>query len=188
MLTLPVLTLISAVYSIDPVHTTVGFGVRHVMVSTAHGQFNKVAGTVLIDDADLARSKIDVTIDTASIDTRDAKRDEHLRGPDFFDVAKYPTMRFVSSRIEKAASGALLATGSLTLHGVTRPVTLTIESVAPPSKAPWGATLRGATATGRISRKDYGLVWNKTLETGGVAIGDDVDLAIDVELVEQPAK
>ena len=179
------LMLIAASYSIDPSHTTAGFGVKHLMVSTTRGQFNKVAGTVQIDDADLTRSRIEVTIDAASVDTRDAKRDEHLRGADFFDVAKYPTITFKSTRIEKAAEGTLLATGNLTIHGVTRPVTLTVESITPPSKAPWGATVRGATATGKLSRKDFGLVWNKALETGGVAVGDEVQLTIDAELVEQ---
>src|SRR5205814_1017175 len=118
--------------------------------------------------------------------TRDAKRDEHLRSADFFDVAKYPTITFRSTRIEKGADGALLATGNLTIHGVTRPVTLTVESLAPPAKAPWGSTVRGATATGKLSRKEFGLVWNKALETGGVAVGDEVQLTIDAELVEQP--
>lgn len=173
-------------YSIDAAHTTAGFGIRHLMVSTTRGQFNKVAGTVKIDDADLTRSQIEVTIDAASVDTRDAKRDEHLRGADFFDVAKYPSITFKSTRVEKAAGGKLLATGNLTLHGVTRPVTLTVDSLSAPSKAPWGATVRGATASGKLSRKEFGLTWNKALETGGVAVGDEVELTIDTELVEQP--
>jgi polyisoprenoid-binding protein YceI len=180
------LMLVAAVYAIDPAHTTAGFGVKHLMVSTTRGQFNKVAGTVQIDDADLTRSHIDVTIDAASVDTRDAKRDEHLRSADFFDVAKFPTITFRSTRIEKAEGGKLLATGNLTIHGVTRPVTLTVESLAQPVKAPWGATVRGATASGKLSRKEFGLVWNKALETGGVAVGDEVELTIDAELTEQP--
>ena len=183
-MTVATLVLIAASYSIDPSHTTAGFGVKHLMVSTTRGQFNKVAGTVEIDDADLTRSRIDVTIDAASVDTREPKRDEHLRSADFFDVAKYPTITFKSTRIEKGADGMLLATGNLTIHGVTRPFTLTVESIAPPSKAPWGATVRGATATGKLSRKDFGLVWNKALETGGVAVSDEVQLTIDAELVE----
>jgi len=181
----PALMLIAASYSIDPSHTTVAFGVKHLMVSTTRGQFNKVAGTVQIDDADLSRSRVDVTIDAASVDTRDAKRDEHLRSAEFFDVAKYPTIRFQSTRTEKGEGGKLFVTGNLTIHGVTRPTTLTIEAVAAPSKAPWGTTVRGATATGKLSRKDFGLLWNKTLETGGVAVGDEVQLTIDAELVEE---
>ena len=184
-MTVATLMLIAASYSVDASHTTAGFGVRHLMVSTVRGVFDKVSGTVEIDDADPAQSRIDVTIDAASVDTRDAKRDEHLRGADFFDVAKFPTIAFRSTRIEKSQDGTLLATGNLTIHGVTRPVTLTIDSLSPPSKAPWGAIVRGATATARVSRREFGLVWNKTLETGGVAIGDEVQLTIDAELVEQ---
>jgi polyisoprenoid-binding protein YceI len=181
-------TLIAATYSIDPSHTTAGFGVKHLMVSTVRGQFDKVAGTVQIDGADVTRSSVDVTIEAASVNTRDAKRDEHLRSADFFDVAKYPAITFRSTRIEKSADGKLLATGNLTLHGVTKPVTLTVDALTAPSKAPWGSTVRGVNATGKLSRKDFGLVWNKALETGGVAVGDEVQLTIDAELVEQPAK
>ena len=182
------LMLIAATYSIDPSHTTAGFGVRHMMVSTTHGQFAKVAGTVQIDDADVSRSKIDVSIDAASVDTRDEKRDAHLKSADFFDVAKYPTITFKSTRVEKAEAGKLRAIGDLTIHGVTKPVTLTVESLTPASKTPWGTTVRGATASGKISRKDFGLTWNKALETGGVVVGDEVELSIDAELVEQPTQ
>jgi len=177
--------LIAASYSVDNPHTTVGFAVKHMMVSTTRGQFDKVAGKVEIDDADLTRCRIDVTIEAASLDTRNAKRDEHLRGADFFDVAKYPLITFKSSHFEKAGDGKLLAIGNLTMHGVTRPVTLTVDSIAPASKALSGATVRGASATGKLFRKDFGLVWNKTLETGGVAVGDEVELTIDAELVEE---
>jgi len=182
---LAALMLIAASYQVDSTHTTAGFAVKHMMVSTTHGQFDTVAGKVEIDDADLTRCRIDVTIEAASVDTRNAKRDEHLRSADFFDVAKYPLITFKSSHFEKTADGRLLAIGNLTMHGVTRPVTLTIDSVAPPSKALSGATVRGASATGKLFRKDFGLVWNKTLETGGVAVGDEVELTIDVELVEE---
>jgi polyisoprenoid-binding protein YceI len=155
------------------------------MVSTTRGEFTKVSGTVHIDDADLTRSRIEVAIDAASVDTRDAKRDEHLRSADFFDVAKFPSITFKSTQIEKGPDGKLLASGNLTIHGVTKRVTLTVESLAAPSKSPWGTMVRGASATGKLSRKDFGLVWNKTLETGGVAVGDEVQLSIDAELVEQ---
>ena len=182
---LAALMLIAASYSIDSAHSSVGFAVKHLMVSTARGQFDRVTGRVEIDDADLTRSRIDVTIEAASVNTRNAKRDEHLRSADFFDVAKYPLITFKSSHFEKAADGRLLAIGNLTMHGVTRPVTLTVDSIAPLSKAPWGTTVRGATATGKLFRKDFGLVWNKTLETGGVAVSDEVELTIDAELVEE---
>jgi polyisoprenoid-binding protein YceI len=182
---LAALMLIAASYLVDNAHTTAGFAVKHLMVATVRGQFDTVAGKVEIDDADLTRSRIDVTIEAASVNTRNAKRDENLRGADFFDVAKYPLITFRSSRFEKAADGRLLAIGDLTIHGVTRPITLTVDSIAPPSKAPWGTTVRGATAIGKLFRKDFGLVWNKTLETGGVAVGDEVELTIDAEVVKE---
>ena len=179
------LMLIAASYLVDSSHTTAGFAVKHMMVATVRGQFDTVAGKVEIDDADLTRCRIDVTIEAASVNTRNAKRDEHLRSAEFFDVAKYPLITFKSSHFERAADGRLLATGNLTIHGVTRPVTLTVDSIAPPSKALSGNTVRGASATGKLFRKDFGLVWNKTLETGGVAVGDEVELTIDVEFVEE---
>ena len=175
-------------YDIDAAHSSAGFGVRHMMVSTVRGQFSKVAGTVDIDDTDLSRSKIDVAIDPASIDTRDAKRDGHLKSPDFFDVAKYPTITFKSNRIAKQADGKIFATGDLTMHGVTKPVTLTVDNFTAPVKDGFGRTIRGVSATGKLNRKDFGLTWNKTLEAGGVAVGEDVDLQIDVELVQHQAK
>ena len=181
------LMLIAAAYSIDPSHTTAGFGVKHMMVSTTRGQFAKVSGSVQIDDADVTKSQIDVTIDAASVDTRDEKRDAHLKSADFFDVAKYPTITFKSTKVQKAADGKLLASGDLTIHGVTKPVTLTVDSLTPPSKSPWGTTVRGATATGKLSRKDFGLTWNKALETGGILVGEKIEIAIEVEAVKQVA-
>src|SRR5207245_7714036 len=158
---------------------------EHTTVLPSVWQFATVAGKEGSDDADLTRCRIDVTIEAASVDTRNAKRDEHLRGADLFDVAKYPFITFKSSHFEKAADGRLLAIGNLTIHGVTRPVTLTVDSIAPPSKALSGNTVRGASATGKLFRKDFGLVWTKTLETGGSGVGDEVELTIDVEFVEE---
>lgn len=171
-------------WNIDPSHTTAGFAVRHLMISTVRGHFSKVAGTVRIDERDLARSQIDVTIDANSIESRDANRDAHLRSPDFLDVAKYPTLTFRSTEIEEGRDSALLVKGDLTIRGVTRPITLTVESLTPPTKAPWGTTVRGVSATGKLNRKDFGLVWNTVLEAGGVAVGDEVKLTIDAELVD----
>jgi polyisoprenoid-binding protein YceI len=168
---LAALMLIAASYSIDSAHSSVGFAVKHLVVSTARGQFDRVTGRVEIDDADLTRSRIDVTIEAASVNTRNAKRDEHLRSTDFFDEATHPLITFKSSYFE-IANGKLLASGNLTIQRVTRPVTLTIDSIAPPSKAPWGTWVRGATATGKLSRKDFGLRWNKRLENGGVVVGE----------------
>jgi len=171
-------------WNIDPSHTTAAFAVRHLMISTVRGHFSKVAGTVRIDERDLARSQIDVTIDANSIESRDANRDAHLRSPDFLDVAKYPTLTFRSTEIEEGRDGALLVKGDLTIRGVTRPIALTVDSLTPPTKTPWGTTVRGVSATGKLNRKDFGLVWNTVLEAGGVAVGDEVKLTIDAELVD----
>lgn len=173
-------------WEIDPAHSTAQFSVRHMMVSTVRGQFQKVSGVASLDDKDLTRSKVEVTIDVASIDTRDAKRDGHLKSPDFFDVAKYPTITFRSTKVEKAGSGYKL-TGDLTLHGITRPIVLMVDSVTAPLKNPWGKLVRGASATGKLNRKDFGLTWNHALESGGVLVGEEVGLQIDVELTAKAA-
>jgi polyisoprenoid-binding protein YceI len=170
-------------WEIDASHSSAGFAVKHMMVSTVRGQFEKMSGTVKIDDQDPTKSIIDVTIDAASIDTRDAKRDEHLKSPDFFDVAKHPKITFKSKKIVKGANGKLLATGDLTMRGVTKPVTLQVEPLSQALKNPWGQTVRGVSATATLNRKDWGLAWNKALETGGVLVGEEVQLQIDAELV-----
>jgi len=182
LLALPVLAQ-AATYNIDPEHSYTGFKVRHLMVSNVKGSFGKVQGTVVIDDQDITKSTVNVTIDTSSIDTGVAKRDNHLRSPDFFDTAKYPTMTFVSSKVARNGNG-LKVTGNLTLHGVTRPVVLDVEGPSAESKDPWGNYRRGASATGTLNRKDFGLVWNKALETGGVAVGEEVHLIIEVEMIK----
>jgi polyisoprenoid-binding protein YceI len=175
-------TALAAEWDVDPVHTTAGFSVRHLAVSTVHGQFNKVSGKVDLDDKDITKSTVEVSIDVSSIDTHDAKRDGHLKSPDFFDAAKFPTMSFKSTKVEKAGKEKLKVTGELTLHGVTHPVVLTVEGPTPAIKNPWGVTVRGVSATGKLSRKDWGLTWNKALETGGVLVGDEITLQIDAEL------
>ncbi|KAB0669060.1 polyisoprenoid-binding protein [Oryzomonas sagensis] len=180
---MPTLALAST-WTIDPDHTNIGFKVKHLMVSTVNGNFLKHTGTVTIDDKNMAKSKVEIRIDAASINTNVAKRDEHLRSADFFDVAKYPTMTFVSKKVVKAGKGKLRVTGDLTLHGVTREVVLAVEGPTRESKDPWGNIHRGAAASTRINRKDFGLVWNKTLETGGVLIGDDIVIALDIEMIK----
>lgn len=182
-LVMPTIALAST-WSIDPDHTTIGFNVKHLMVSTVNGNFLKHTGNVTINDKDITKSKVEISIDTASINTNVAKRDEHLRSADFFDVAKYPTMTFVSKKVVKAGKGKLRVTGDLTLHGVTREVVLAVEGPTRESKDPWGNIHRGATASTRINRQDFGLIWNKTLETGGVLIGDDIVIALDIEMVK----
>jgi polyisoprenoid-binding protein YceI len=169
-------------WEVDSAHSTAGFAVKHMMVSTVRGGFEKVTGTIVLDDKDPTKSEIDVTIDANTINTRDSKRDTHLKSPDFFDVAKFPTIRWKSTKIEKAGGGKLKATGDLTMHGVTKPVTLLVETLTPPVKTPWGKMVRGVSATGKLNRKDFGLNWNKALETGGVLVGEEVQLQIDAEI------
>ncbi|GFO61038.1 polyisoprenoid-binding protein [Geomonas silvestris] len=182
-LSLPGLALAST-WTIDPDHTNVGFRVKHLMVSSVNGNFQKHSGTVVIDDRDVTKSKVEIVIDTASINTNVVKRDEHLRSADFFDVANYPTMTFVSKKVVKAGKGRLRVTGDLTLHGQTKEVVLVVEGPSKESKDPWGNLRRGASATAHINRRDFGLVWNKTLETGGVLVGDEIAITLDVEMIK----
>lgn len=178
-------TLASAtIWNIDPDHTNIGFKVRHLMVSNVRGSFNKHTGVVDINDKDITKSKVEVTIDTASINTNVQKRDEHLRSADFFDVAKYPTMTFVSKKVAKAGKNKLKVTGDLTLHGITKQVVLNVEGPTAESKDPYGNIRRGAVANSKINRKDFGLVWNATLETGGVVVGDEVTITLEVEMIK----
>ncbi len=173
-------------WEFDPAHTGVHFKVRHLMVSSVRGEFEKVSGKIIYDEADVTKSSADVTIDAASINTRVAKRDEDLRSPEFLDVAKYPTITFKSKRVERAGVGTLKMTGDLTIHGVTKEVVLTVEGPTPAIKDPWGNYRVGGQATTKISRKDFGMVWNKVLETGGVVVGDEVEITIDVEIYRKP--
>jgi polyisoprenoid-binding protein YceI len=178
----------AAAWNIDPDHSNVGFKVRHLMVSNVKGSFDKHSGTVDINDKDITKSKVNVSIDTASINTRVQKRDDHLRSPDFFDVAKYPTMTFVSKKVAKNGKDKLDVTGDLTLHGVTREVVLAVDGLSKESKDPWGNIRMGTTASTSINRKDFGLVWNKALETGGVAVGDEVLITLEIEMIKAQPK
>jgi polyisoprenoid-binding protein YceI len=175
----------AAPWNIDADHSSVGFKVRHMMISNVKGDFGKVSGVVDIDDKDLTKSKVEVSIETASISTGVAKRDEHLKGADFFDVAKYPAMTFVSQKVKKAGNGKLKVTGLLTLHGITKEVVLDVEGPTNASKDPWGNIKRGATATAKINRKDYGLTYNAALESGGVLVGEEITIALEIELLKK---
>jgi polyisoprenoid-binding protein YceI len=172
-------------WDVDGSHSRVGFGIRHMMVSTVHGTFTKFTGTIAVDDVDVTKSKIHIDIDATSVNTQEAKRDEHLRSPDFFDTAHFPKLTFDATKIEKAGPDKLNVTGNLTIKNVTKPVTLTVTGLTGEVKDAWGGVRRGATATGKISRKDFGLTWNKALEAGGVAVGDDVTLEIEIELTKK---
>jgi polyisoprenoid-binding protein YceI len=172
-------------WQIDPTHSTVGFTVRHMTISSVRGQFDKFAGTISTKGNDPSSVSIDVTIDTASIDTRSADRDADLKSANFLDVAKYPTMTFKSKKIEAAGTGKWNIVGDLTLHGVTKEVTLAVDGPTAPIKDPWGNTRAGASATTKISRKAFGLTWNKMIEAGGAVVGDEVSVSIDVEAVKK---
>lgn len=174
-------------YTIDGAHSKAQFVVRHLMVSNVRGEFAKVKGSIDYDEKNPAAIKIDATIEVASINTGEPKRDEHLKSPDFFDAAKYPTITFRSKSARKTSSG-LAVTGDLTIHGVTREVVLQVEGPSPEVRDPWGNLRRGATATTKINRKDFGLTWNAALETGGVVVGDEVSITIDVEATRPAAK
>lgn len=176
----------TSTWSVDPSHSTVGFSVRHLVISKVRGDFTKFSGTVKLDEADVTRSSVEATIDVGSIDTRVADRDGHLKSPDFFDAAKFPTITFKSTKVAKAGKDRLRVTGDLTLRGVTRPVTLEVEA-SPEVKGMYGEVRRGYSATAKIDRKDYGLTWNKLVEAGP-AVGDEVLLSLELEAVKDAPK
>ena len=172
-------------WKLDSAHTGVQFKVRHLMVSYVRGDFEKVSGEIVYDEQDVSKSSANITIDAASINTRVAKRDKHLRSPDFLDVAKHPSITFKSKKVEKAGNGKLKMTGDLTIRGATREVVLEVEGPTPPIKDLQGKTRVGGVASTRINRKDFGLTWNKALETGGVVVGDEVEITIDIEILKE---
>lgn len=184
LLALPALAA-AETWSIDADHSSVGFTVRHMMVSNVKGSFGTFSGTVEVDEKDSAGSKVSVTIDAASINTGVAKRDEHLRSADFFDTARYPTVTYVSKKVEKSGKDRLKVYGDLTLRGVTRPVVLDVEGPTAAYRDPWGKTRRGASATAAINRRDFGLTWNKVIEAGGVLVGDEVKIMLEMEFVRK---
>lgn len=173
----------AAAWDIDPAHTTVGFSVKHMMVSNVKGQFKTTSGTVEFDPAAPEKAVIDVKIDVASVDTEIGKRDDHLKSPEFFDVAKFPQMTFKSKSVKKVSDGKYKVTGDLTIKGTKKEVTLDVEGLDKGYKNPFsGKESRGATATTKINRKDFGLTWNMAVEGGGIMVGEEIAIQIDVEL------
>jgi len=168
------------VWTIDPVHSSVEFAVKHMMFATAKGRFSGVKGDIEIDRENLANSTVNVEIDAASVDTRDEKRDGHLKSADFFDVENFPTLTFASTAVEPASGADLTVTGDLTIRGVKRQVALAAEFNGEGTN-PWGQSVIGYSATTKINRKDFGLYWNTALETGGVIVGDDVKITLEIE-------
>lgn len=185
VLATPALALATS-WTIDADHSTVGFKVRHLMVSNVTGRFETFTGMIDANDQDITKSRVNVTIDAASINTGVKQRDDHLRSADFLDVAKFPKLTFVSKSIAKVGD-RLQVRGDLTIHGLTREVVLDVEGPTAESKDPWGNIRRGAAASTRINRKDFGLTWNKALETGGVLVGDEVTIVLEIELVKAQA-
>ena len=173
-------------WDFDLVHSSINFHVRHLMVSKVHGRFQTWTGTLELDEQDLTRSRIDISIDASSIDTKEDKRDAHLRSPDFLDVEKFPAITFTSKRIERDGDGYQV-TGDITFHGVTREVVLEVEGGDQFVKDPWGGLRTGFSAKTRLNRKDFGLTWNMALEAGGFVVGDKLEISIEVEAVKASA-
>jgi polyisoprenoid-binding protein YceI len=171
-------------YTIDPAHSTAGFKVRHLMVANVRGEFSNVTGTVVFDADSPANSSVNAVIDATTIHTRDEQRDTHLKSQDFLDTAKFPTLTFVSKKIA-GGGGEYKVTGDLTIHGVTKEVVLDVEGPAPEAKDPWGNVKSGASATTKINRKDFGLGWNVALETGGVLVGEEIAIHLELELLKK---
>jgi len=170
-------------WNFDPVHSDIGFSVRHLMISKVRGRFQKWSGSLFIDEADLNNSKVEASIEASSIDTKEQQRDDHLRSPDFFDAANHPALTFQSTRVEKASEEEYKVTGNLTIRGVTREVALTVEYLGR-SKDPWGGLRMGFSAKTSIDRRDFGLIFNMPLEGGGVVVGDGVEIVLEIEAVK----
>ena len=171
-------------WAIDPAHTGLEFAVKHLMISTVRGRFGEVEGTLTLDGRNPAASTVEVSIPVASIDTRNEQRDAHLRSADFFDAEQFPAITFRGKRVEGDATGDFRLVGDLTIRGVTREITLDVESNGR-SRDPWGNEKIGFEARGKIARSEFGLNWNQALETGGVLVGDEIKLTIDAQFVKR---
>ena len=171
-------------WNIDPAHSVAEFKVKHMMISNVKGQFAKVSGVLTFDETGLTKSHVEAAIEAASLNTREEQRDAHLKSADFFHVEQHPTLSFKSTRIRTIRNGGLAVTGDLTIRGVTRNVEFAVEGPTPPAKDPWGNTRLGLSATTKINRKDFGLTWNAALETGGILVGDEVTITLDVQFVK----
>ncbi len=171
-------------WNLDPVHSVAEFKVKHMMISNVKGQFTGISGVLALDETNIANSRVEATIDASSINTRDAQRDAHLKSPDFFDTGKFPTLSFQSTSVKRTGDDELAVTGDLTMHGTTRQVVFMVDGPTAPGKDPWGNTRIGLSAVTRINRKDFGLTWNAALETGGILVGDEVTITLDVQFVK----
>ena len=175
-------------WQIDPAHTAASFAVKHLMISTVRGEFKGITGNVNWDDQDITKSTVDVTIDAKTVDTSEPQRDKDLKSDKFFDVEKYPTITFKSKKVEQVSVGKLKVTGDLTIHGITKEAVLDVEGPSASVKDPWGNTRVAISATTKVNRQDYGVKWNANIDGGGVVVGDDVNITIDLEMIKKVAK
>jgi len=175
----------SSTWTIDPAHSHASFSIRHMVISNVRGEFGKMSGTLTLDEKDVTKSSVEATIDATTIDTREPKRDEHLKSPDFFDVARYPAITFKSTKVEKAGKDALKVTGDLTMRDVTKRVVLKVTGPTAAVKDPYGNIRRGVSATTKLDRKDYGVAWSALLEGGGAVVGNEVNIELEVEVIKK---
>jgi polyisoprenoid-binding protein YceI len=175
---------VTTTWNVDPVHSGAQFKVKHMMISNVKGEFTAITGALQLDSEDITRSQIEASIDAASITTRDAQRDAHLKSADFFEVEKFSTLTFKSKKVSQKGDGEHTVTGDLTIHGVTRNAVFDVEGPSAPTKDPWGNLRIGLSATTRIKRSDFGLTWNAALETGGILVGDDISITLDVQFIK----
>jgi polyisoprenoid-binding protein YceI len=171
-------------WKLDPAHSSAEFKVKHMMISNVKGTFSALSGTLTENTTDPTLSSVEASVDIGSVSTGDAQRDGHLKSADFFDAEKFPTMRFKSTQVERKSEGEYRVTGDLTIHGVTKPVTFAVEGPTAPGKDPWGNTRIGISATTKINRKDFGLTWNAALETGGILVGEDVQITVEAQFIK----
>jgi polyisoprenoid-binding protein YceI len=171
-------------WKLDPAHSTAEFKVKHMMISHVKGSFSGVSGSLTLHEPEHTLTRVEASLDVATVNTRDAQRDDHLRSADFFDVEKFPAMTFKSTRVEPMGAGNFTVTGDLTLHGVTRTVSFAVEGLSEPAKDPWSNTRVGLSATAKINRKDFGLNWNAALEAGGILVGEEVTIALEVQFIQ----
>jgi len=171
-------------WNLDAAHSTAEFKVRHMMISNVKGRFTSISGALTLDETDISNSRVEATIEAASIHTGDGQRDGHLKSADFFDVEKFPSLTFRSTRVKRTGDDEVAVTGDLTIHGVTREVVFKVEGLTPPAKDPWGNTRIGLSAVAKINRKEFGLAWNSALETGGVLVGDEITITLEVQFVK----
>ncbi len=177
-------TPVTTTWNIDPAHSAAGFKVKHMMICNVKGDFSGLSGVLTENTADATLSSVEASVDVATLHTGDAKRDGHLQSADFFDAEKYPKLTFKSTSVTRKGDAEYTVAGNLTIHGVTKPVIFAVDGLSQQGKDPWGSTRIGLSATANINRKDFGLVWNAPLETGGVLVGDEVAITLDVEFIK----